>query len=133
MHFVRGLCVALDDMKRVILFSALAVATGCAAVEPVSESEPTVTSSRPATTQAEHPLLTFDVVPIHIAGVAEEIAIRRSEGGVPLLKGPEISNGSRLQFAAGSRLRILFPSNERAEIRSSDKERWVVFEVVARR
>jgi hypothetical protein len=86
----------------------------------------------------EHPLLTFDVVPIGSVGVAEEVAgdiriLQQSEGWIPLLRGTEVGDGSRLQFGVDAGLRIRFTSGERAELKSPDKERWVVFELVARR
>lgn len=124
-------------MRPVLSFLAIAAASGCAAVESVG-SEPSISSSEPTTTQLDQPLLTFDVVPISSVGVAEEVAgelriLRQREGWIPLLRGTEVGDGSKLQFGVGARLRIRFASGERAELKSPDKERWVVFELAAQR
>jgi hypothetical protein len=124
-------------MKPVLSFLAIAAASGCAAVESVG-SGPSISSSDPTAIQLEQPLLTFEVVPMLSVGVAEEVAgdlriLRQSEGWIPLLRGTEVGGGAKLQFGVGARLRIRFASGERAELKSPDKERWVVFELAAQR
>lgn len=86
------------------------------------------------TAALEQPLLTFDVVEIPRAGIAELVSgdvevLTEEQGWISLTKGTKLADGARLRVGAGAALTIRFSATELAEFRPADKERWVVLDV----
>lgn len=92
-----------------------------------------VEGSRSATEVLERPLLTFDVIEIPGAGVAEGISgdveiLEEESGWTALSSGRSLLDGTKLRVGAGATLIIRFSATERIEFRPAEKERWVILE-----
>ncbi|WP_116807349.1 hypothetical protein [Steroidobacter cummioxidans] len=126
----------LLDGMRLIYALLVPVVAGCSstAAKPTHEDTLPVITSQPTTVSLEHPILTFDVIPIPRECVTDKVSgdvevLERQRGWVPLTNNVRLTDGSKLRIGAGASFTIRFSPAERVEFSPAEAERWVVLDI----